>query len=223
MIGIALLPLTFVLGHACATPPESLPGLARAEVELGDRLRATAPRTNPFVRRLEHICHYLGGRIHEGGFSQLPMRILEFVDAHISGRLADVTIDTSNFALRNLSFDCGPRQAGRHHLRYVSALIANVVELKDDHVVLTTVNTWVFAQVLPHPYPIRSCGSVSPFTRALNAFWAVRDVPLVQIFGCASAATRAPHPSEPRANCVTGFVSPQVRQTARSSIERMFS
>jgi hypothetical protein len=107
--------------------------------------------------------------------------LLSLVDAEPLRGSPHVTVHASHFALCDLGLDRRPRESVRDQLRYVPPLIAEMIEFEHHRIRFSAVDAVMLAQVSPRANPIFGDSRLTPGTRALNQFAAIRDIPTVLV------------------------------------------
>ena len=79
----------------------------------------------------------------------MQCHVFSFPNAAVSGGLCYMAVGAQNLALCDLNKNGRPGETGRAHVGDVVALIAEVVELKDDRIPLAALDTGMLGEVLP--------------------------------------------------------------------------
>ena len=87
-------------------------------------------------------------RLREG---HVQCHVFALPDTALACGLAGVAIRTTDLALCDFYEDGRPSETCLAYIRDIVALVAQVVELEDNRVSLSAVDTWVLGEVLPHP------------------------------------------------------------------------
>jgi hypothetical protein len=76
--------------------------------------------------------------------------VLSLPNASLAGGLPGMAVRAQDLAFCNLDENRRPRETGGAHVGDIVALVAEMVELKDDRVSLAALNARMLGQVLPH-------------------------------------------------------------------------
>jgi hypothetical protein len=115
---------------------------------------------------LQVAFHSRGDRpILNDSFCEAHEGVLVVMDPDFACGLAEVTVDASNVALRDLVLDNSPGVTPRDQVRNVRSLVAQVIKLEDNWVGLPTVDAGMLSKVLPSANAVLALDSPIPFAR----------------------------------------------------------